>query len=369
MKPVLRRVLSLALVLAITALLLEVGLRALALLPGHAGGLATDPELGIIGLPHVANGVMVTNAHGFNDRELEAAALPPKAIFIGDSFTFGVTPFAESFPHRVEGLMGGPDAFRVVNLGVSGTGPQEYLAMIRHRALPMGPEWIVVTLFIGNDIQQAHPNYRTLIILGRMAALYHPLRLASDWDEYYLVRLLRILARKFRGGPQSHTNESIAACATSPSTAARLNSFLLTVYDGEIEIHDIASVARVKDGFAGMSDLVVQMAATAVASGARILFVLAPSEIQLDQNMSESVLRCLGKHDTRYDFLRPQQLLREQLEARGIPYLDLWLALSRYPTTATYTPRDTHWNAFGNEVVAEAISAKLRELHATEAAR
>ena len=179
MKPLLRSLLSLAVVLAITALLLELGLRALALLPGRAGGLASDPDVGIIGMPHVANGAMVTNAQGFNDREFATAALPPKAVFVGDSFTFGVTPFAEAFPHRVEDLMGGPDTFRVVNLGVPSTGPQEYLAMIRRRALPMRPEWVVVTLFVGNDIRQAHPNYRTLIYLGGARSMYHPLRLGT----------------------------------------------------------------------------------------------------------------------------------------------------------------------------------------------
>ena len=69
----------------------------------------------------------------------------------------------------------GPIPFRVVNLGVPSTGPQEYLAMIRRRALPMRPEWVVVTLFVGNDIRQAHPDYRTLVYLGGARHLHHPL--------------------------------------------------------------------------------------------------------------------------------------------------------------------------------------------------
>jgi len=78
-----------------------------------------------------------------------------------------------------------------------------------------------------------------------------------------------------------------------------------------------------------MSDLVGQMAASTAAAGARVLFVLAPSEIQLDQDLRESVVRCRGKRDARYDFLQPQRLLVEQLEKRGLPYLDLWPAFSR----------------------------------------
>jgi SGNH hydrolase-like domain, acetyltransferase AlgX len=362
-RALLRPLLSLAVVLAITALLLELALRALALLPGRAGGLASDPDVGIIGMPHVAHGALVTNARGFNDRGFATAALPPKAVFVGDSFTFGVTPFAESFPHRVEELMGGPDTFRVVNLGVPATGPQEYLAMIRRRALPMRPEWVVVILFVGNDIRQAHPDYRTLIFLGGARSMYDPLRLGTEWSEYYLARVLRTLAQRYLPGAP------IAACATSPATAARLNPFLLNVYERELEIYDVAGVARVKDALAGMSDLVGQMANSTAASGARVLFVLAPSELQLDQNLRDSVLRCLGKRATRYDFLQPQRLLGEQLATQGLPHLDLWPALSRYPTSATYMPLDTHWNAFGNEVAAEAIAAKLKGLRAAQSAR
>ena len=367
MNPLLRSLLSLAVVLAMTVLLLELALRALALLPGRAGGLASDPEVGVIGMPHVAHGAIVTNAQGFNDREFESAALPPKAVFVGDSFTFGVTPFAETFPHRVERLMGGPDTFRVVNLGIPGTGPQEYLAMIRRRALPMRPEWVVVTLFLGNDIRQAHPNYRTLIYLGGARSMHHPLRLGTEWSEYYLVRVWRTLSQRHL--PGAPTNESIAACAVSPATAARLNPFLLNVYDRELEIYDVAGVTRAKDALAGLSDLVGQMAASTAAAGAGVLFVLAPSELQLDQDLRDSVLRCLGKRGTDYDFLRPQRLLGEQLKTQGVPYLDLWPALSRYPTSATYTPLDTHWNAFGNEVAAGAIVARLKELRAARTAR
>ena len=210
MKPLLRSLLSLAVVLAITALLLELGLRALALRPARAGGLASDPDVGIIGMPHVAYGAMVTNAQGFNDRELAAAALPPKAVFIGDSFTFGVTPFAEGFPHRVEELMGGPDAFRVVNLGVPSTGPHEYLAMIRRRALPMRPEWVVVTLFVGNDIRQAHPNYRTMIYLGGARSMYHPLRLGT--------RVERLLS----GTGLAHAGAGGTCRERSPTNPSRL---------------------------------------------------------------------------------------------------------------------------------------------------
>ena len=263
--------------------------------------------------------------------------------------------------------MGGPDTFRVVNLAVPTTGPPEYLAMIRRRALPMRPEWIVVTLSVGSDIRQAHPNYRTLILLGGARSMYLPLRLGTEWSEYYLARVLRTLAQRYL--PGAPTNESIAACATSPATAARLNPFLLNVYDRELEIYDVAGITRVKDGLTGMNDLTVKMAASAAASGARVLFVLAPSEVQLDQNLRDSVLRCLGKRDARYDFSRPQRLLSEQLGKQGLLYLDLLPALSRYPTSATFTPLDTHPNAFGNEVVAEAITTKLKELRATRTAR
>jgi hypothetical protein len=63
-------------------------------LPRRAQRLASDPDNG-----HHRHTRRVwfheDKRSGFNDRFCSRTA--PKAVFVGDSFTFGVTPFAEAF--------------------------------------------------------------------------------------------------------------------------------------------------------------------------------------------------------------------------------------------------------------------------------
>ncbi len=353
-------------IVAITALLLEAMLRAMAFLPGGStGSLVSDPDIGIVGLPGVTGGEVTTNSAGFNDREPLSGGASPKGVFVGDSFTFSATRFVDSFPHRVEVAMGGPESFLVANLGVPSTGPQEYLAMIRKRVLPMRPEWIIVTLFIGNDLLQAHPNYRTMIYMGEARMMPDPRHLGAAWDEYYLSRSWRKLTKGLIRAllpSRALTDGRIAACATRPETSARLSPATFDVYTNELAIYEEPYGSLAEGGFDGLKSLVLEMAETIKAAGIRPLFVVAPSEIQLDADLRQTLLRCLGKEHGAYDFHKPQRLLDAFLDARHLDYLDLWQALSRHPTIQTYLPRDTHWNPFGNDVAAGAVAAKLTEL-------
>ena len=190
---------------------------------------------------------------------------------MGDSFTFGVTSFDQNFPYLVEAKLGGQAVFPVVNLGVPATGPQEYLAMAEKRAIPAHPDWIVVTVFVGNDIQQAHPHYRTRIFLGGARLLYDPLRLGTRWDEYYVPRVAYKLAETLkRLGFENE--ETIRACATTPEVAARLTPFLLKVYASELAV-----VAKqpddplMREAWLGLQSILTRLAQSAAAAGIRVL--------------------------------------------------------------------------------------------------
>ena len=368
MKRIFRWLGTAAFVLVASAVLLEVALRILALVPGKAAGLTSDPQVGLVGLPHVAVGEVKTNSAGFNDRESVAGAPPPKAVFIGDSFTFGITSFQQNFPYRVEAKLGGPSVFPVVNLGVPATGPHEYLAMLKNRALALQPEWIVVTLFTGNDIHQAHLHYRTLIFLGGARLVYDPLRLGTRWDEYFLPRVAYKFAQEVHRSA-FESAETVRACAKSPEGAARITPFLLKVYAGELPVYEEPDDPLMHEAWDGMKHFITALADSAAGADVRVLFVIAPSALQLDPDLRASALSCLGKRSEGYDFSKPHRLMREYLEERGLPYVDLAQAFAQYPAAQTYALRDTHWSAFGNQVAADAIAAKLIELRAAPPSR
>lgn len=102
------------------------------------------------------------NDRGFRDernfRELEQSAgvQPIRVVAIGDSFTegFGVASTV-AWPTELEKILRrkNPSA-QVLNLGISGGGPNEYFEVFEY-ALGLHPSFIVVGFFVGNEAAEA----------------------------------------------------------------------------------------------------------------------------------------------------------------------------------------------------------------------
>jgi lysophospholipase L1-like esterase len=92
------------------------------------------------------------------------------------------------------------------------------------------------------------------------------------------------------------------------------------------------------------------------------MIVLAPSEFQVNPNLRSTVLACLGKNISDYDTEIPQRFIKNILEMENIPYVDLLPTFSKQDSRITYQNLDTHWNATGNKMAAEAIYSKIKEM-------
>ena len=90
----------------------------------------------------------------------------------------------------------------------------------------------------------------------------------------------------------------------------------------------------------------------------KFFVVLAPDEIQVEQGLQNEVLQSFGLNPDEYDFDELPRDLERDLEAIGVPTLDL---LPRFKDShameSLYAKRNTHWNEAGNELAGEAISA------------
>jgi lysophospholipase L1-like esterase len=101
---------------------------------------------------------VVTNALGFRDARLPEPKPPGtvRVVALGDSFTqgYGVEE-RETYPRRLEGLLAArsPDRrIEVVNLGVPGTSPRDYVGHLRDPGLAYAPDLVLVGV-MGNDVQ------------------------------------------------------------------------------------------------------------------------------------------------------------------------------------------------------------------------
>lgn len=332
-------------VTAVTVLMLEIFLRLLVYFEIPPSPIyRTDTETGLRVRPGIAgpNGI-TTNRGGFNDREHGADG--PEVVFVGDSFTFGVDRYQEVFPYLVEEKLK-DRGLSSVNLGVPSIGPDEYVKLIKFLAIPRKPDVIVVTIFIGNDIQQSLPGMETKLFFGNVKSLQNPLNIPMSLNQIYLMRAfgmqIRSVWRYFKG------------CNTDD--ARHTNDFLRETYQSELDVYqEGANIMWLLKRIHEMNSL--------IESGGSIpLFVIAPSEMQINNEIRDEILSCMNGN-SEYDFKLPQRVISSHLSKQGISHVDLLPVMAAHSGgKGIYMRHDIHWNRTGNEIAADSIEKKLRQI-------
>jgi len=168
-----------------------------------------------------------TNALGFREPRLPGPKPPGtlRIVALGDSFTqgFGVDAGA-SWPSRLERLLDARDPghrHEVVNLGIPGTSPRDYLEYLRDPGLAYDPDLVIVCV-MGNDVQDVRLQ-RDLGVAFGADALRDAQREVADvrpaWrrlPERVLPTLVPLVSARLaalRAGP--HPAEASAAHAPS----------------------------------------------------------------------------------------------------------------------------------------------------------
>jgi hypothetical protein len=166
------------------------------------------------GMPEVP---YVTNRWLMRDRErslAKPADVSFRSVFIGDSFLEGGFTRA-ALPSRVEGMLveARQEGVEAINLGVAGTGPEEYYYRIRDVGLKLAPDAIVLTFYSGNDfVSEPFPERPGLPPL--VAELPRPSILGSVAPHlaWQVVNALR-LSGAARGGKYAPNEKEIIADA------------------------------------------------------------------------------------------------------------------------------------------------------------
>lgn len=344
------------LVLALCLIGAELALRLVAVMPSEGAGMRSDRQIGFRAMPGIqgSNG-LTTNAAGFNDREPPLSQV--RIAFVGDSFTFGILPFAQVFPEQVALLLNSGAGYPVANLGIAGAGPKEYRRVIEHEVPSLQPEWVVVTIFIGNDILQAHNDYETIVFLGQLKMLPRPSLISWHLEDYFLFRLSRATWR------QISNMSGLTPCA-NPAVAERfyprLSPLLAETYGHELMFYRPSYERLVKQSSDHLINHVIEMGRKIREMGSKPLFVVAPSELQLNPALRRAIVQCHGVAMEDFVFGKPQQWLTESLARHGIPFLDLLPHFSKLDPETLYQSGDLHWNALGNQLAAAQIAQYIK---------
>lgn len=319
---------------------------------------------------------MRTNSRGFRDRErtFTRTSSSLRIVAVGDSFTWGSgSNYDETFLTRLERRLQESDGgAEVVNLGLVGYQPEEYLALLRSHGLEYRPDLVLVDFYVGNDLMPAQSAQ--MIVAG----LRHHVHVNGNWfhdhlswDHWYLshdVAYGWLLAsgkvRRAMGWPDLGMWNAGKAepIMSTPSTAffgwsPKYIRMILGMSDQYLKADTASFLGR----WHATTEILEQIGT--LLHDRRIPWILAllPAEEQVDRDLQRLYLDMFGGKPEDFDFDKPQRLLGEWGKSRGIKVIDLTPAFrEKASQQRLYVDNDIHWNANGNALAAQIILGELR---------
>jgi PAS domain S-box-containing protein len=281
--------------------------------------------------------------NGFrNDQDLTSAEI----AVIGDSFVESpMIPSSLLATTRLTEIQ--PKT--VANLGQSGYGPQQELAVLKRYALPLHPKSVVWVFYEGNDLLDAEDYARKVSSLNSVWN-----SMDGVWNRSLTKNSLLWLMR------------SIQDCVPKPSVQGNHG----TVVDDEGKEHrlyfldhssTVSLTAKELDGLHQTVATMEEAYRLVQKEGARFIVVLAPTTLRVYQDIAN--FEKAGEDIKRWEPNDLPDRLRKMISeiSPDIGYLDLTPALKSAARKhrLVFMSDDTHWSSEGHRVVAEALAGAL----------
>jgi lysophospholipase L1-like esterase len=271
-----------------------------------------------------------------------------RVLALGDSFTFGVgAQQRETYPARLQEILRSRGVrAEVLNAGVPGYGVPDEVAWFERWGRPLDPDLILVTVFIGNDLQDAVPGPKPMAVDGALVVPGEKAGGLSRW-LYYHSHLFVLLKSSSLGG-------SLRRLLGHPEpleTRQQREEFDLYEKNRSSEEVQGGAVATER-AVAGL---------TAEAGRARIVAVLIPSLVQVDPRRWQANLKRFGLDPSRYDPSRPNRIFQEIFARYGVPVVDLTepFAAAIAQGKRIYYPIDQHLTPAGYRLTAETVAGAI----------
>jgi len=336
--------------------MLEIALRIFAAFPTDSTLFVNDSDIGYRMRPNLAIGDNLrTNSLGFNDFEHTKHRREDSVRIgiIGDSFVFGAVPRDKNFTIVLQKFVdrAGVDV-EVLNMGIPAAGPQNYLAVLKNDAVLMNVDILCVVFFVGNDIIQSHPHFKTVIWIGSTREVLQQPHLVGVSKEYfYVYRAARSVTRLIRERIDKTPRESFT-----------IANFLSIEYQRS-EIYKISESSYIRKSYTGAVSILKEIAGEAERLKKKFFVVLAPDELQISNELRLSLAEEYNMNMNNYDFEKPQRTIANELRKSGIPVVDILPSFQAVrQKEALYIKQDTHWNEAGNRLVAKIIWSYLNKV-------
>lgn len=328
-------------------LLLEILLRLLAGFPWSTADFVSDPQIGFRQRPGVVIAGQTTNSRGFNAFEPAAEKRERRIGIVGDSFVFAAVPRGLDLVSRLAAAARREAQVEMINMGVLAAGPESYLGLLERDGRELQLDAALVVFFVGNDISQADPHFKTRIFFGApRAVLRSPFFVRPGIDYLYSIKMLRGGWRLFR--------EEVLYPKEPGGTFSR--RIFLEVERDRLEICRKVPGPKIARGYEGAFAFFDRLRRFESERGIPVAVAIAPDQLQVDRELQAALFspELLGPEAAgAFDLELPQRRLAAALEARGIRHVDLLPRMrNRAAERQLYLERDSHWNADGNRLAA-----------------
>ena len=299
------------------------------------------------------------NRGGHYDTEFlpDSMRRAPVVVSIGDSYSYGTVPHAFHFTTIAEQEVGGIEFY---NMGFPDIGPNAYLYLLEHEALPLNPDLVIINLFMGNDVTD-----------GAMPVVRPPrwhdadnYLLAVVWNRFSIMKRAELTTspKAIREGRLSRQELALAyPWLADPLLEKPL--FSREVYL-DIESKSAASISSQR-GSLFFGRFVNTLATLEAGAGdTPLAFMLIPAAFQVEDSIWADIVQ---ESDQPLDRDLAHRVVLRWLRCRGTPVLDLLPVLKAVPPMEDgrrhlYHRQDTHFNVRGNEVAGRALASFVKSL-------
>ena len=299
--------------------------------------------------PHSYDYDFQINSKGFKDVEFSAQKQPGvfRILGLGDSFAYAIVPYQHNYLTLLEdGLKADGRNAEVINMGIGGTGPRDYLSVLVKEGLELSPDMVLVSFFIGNDFTD--PSVE---------------RPETDLYSYsYLATFAKYLINvgtKYSEQPNTATPTDFEQYYDDKPTF--VDDHFLKLEIGRSEIFKKESELFQRQ-FTEAAGYLKQIKDICDAHGVRVAVVLIPDEVQVNKALQSRVMqiKTFTVSADSFDFTLPNRMLRDRLKELDIEVVELLDDFTAVGAdTALYKPLDTHWNIAGNKLAADVIQKAL----------
>jgi lysophospholipase L1-like esterase len=300
------------------------------------------------GKPHAEDYEFKLNSQGFKDVEFNTQKDPQtyRILGIGDSFTFGVVPYPDNYLTVLEEQLNqAGKAVEIINMGIPGMGPRDYLSILSNEGLDLNPDRVIISFFIGNDFMDndwtkdlRRKNYSYVIEFFRSL-----IKIQQNYEGH-------IFSPRERGNYQDD----------QPTLSEE--SFLEIEQERSMQyLTDQDSQEQFKELFEDAVNDIKKIKELCDYKNIALTVVIIPDEVQVNPELQAKIIeRFELDNPSLMDFTLPNRLLQAELQEANIDSIDLlenFIVGSQQQRL--YKPLDTHWNIAGNQLAADIIQQQL----------